>query len=68
MNHSFNEEHFFELRKKKEASFEQNDDNVTPWQEILNRQESITRAEFHQGLNSIRDKSLLTIYCNRVRT
>ncbi|PKC52548.1 hypothetical protein RhiirA1_481250 [Rhizophagus irregularis] len=25
MNHSFNEEHFFELRKKKDASFERND-------------------------------------------
>ncbi|CAB4399297.1 unnamed protein product [Rhizophagus irregularis] len=42
-------------------------DNVAPWQEILNRREPITRSEFHQGLNSIRDKSLLTTYCNRVR-
>ncbi|CAB4482752.1 unnamed protein product [Rhizophagus irregularis] len=42
-------------------------DNVAPWQEILNRQEPITRAEFHRGLNSIRDKSLLTTYCNGVR-
>ncbi|CAB4473783.1 unnamed protein product [Rhizophagus irregularis] len=98
MNHSFNEEHFFELRKKKDVSFERNDgklaeqsssagqsatiDNiitdlqemeisgqntVAPWQEILNRREPITRAEFHQGLNSIRDKSLLTTYCNGVR-
>ncbi|CAB4393132.1 unnamed protein product [Rhizophagus irregularis] len=40
---------------------------VAPWQEILNRQEPITRAEFYRGLNSIRDKSLLTTYCNRVR-
>ncbi|PKK56927.1 hypothetical protein RhiirC2_799007 [Rhizophagus irregularis] len=49
INHSFNEEHFFELRKKKEASFEQKDskDNVTPWQEILGKREPITRAEFH---------------------
>ncbi|CAB4482185.1 unnamed protein product [Rhizophagus irregularis] len=42
-------------------------DNVAPWQEILNRREPITRSEFHRGLNSIRDKSLLTTYCNRVR-
>ncbi|CAB4479450.1 unnamed protein product [Rhizophagus irregularis] len=90
INHSFNEEHFFELRKKKEASSEQSSsagqsamidniitdlqemeisrqDNVAPWQEILGRRESITRAEFHQGLNSIRDKRLLTTYCNGVR-
>ncbi|CAB5184530.1 unnamed protein product [Rhizophagus irregularis] len=40
-------------------------DNVAPWQEILNRREPITRSEFHRGLNSIRDKSLLTTYCNR---
>ncbi|CAB4480668.1 unnamed protein product [Rhizophagus irregularis] len=68
MNYSFNKKHFFELRKKKDTSFEQNDaklaeqpssagqsvtidnivtnlqkmeisgqDNVAPWQEILNR-------------------------------
>ncbi|GBC41986.2 hypothetical protein GLOIN_2v1879755 [Rhizophagus irregularis DAOM 181602=DAOM 197198] len=68
INHSFNEEHFLELRKKKDASFERKDsklaeqsssagqsatidniftdlqemeisgqDNVAPWQEILNR-------------------------------
>ncbi|CAB4382198.1 unnamed protein product [Rhizophagus irregularis] len=98
INHSFNEEHFFELRKTKDASFERKDskvveqsssagqsttiDNiiidlqemeingqntVAPWQEILNRREPITRAEFHWGLNSIRDKSLLTTYCNGVR-
>ncbi|UZO29851.1 uncharacterized protein OCT59_023305 [Rhizophagus irregularis] len=98
INHSFNEEHFLKLRKKKDAFFERKDsklaeqsssagqsatidniftdlqemeisgqDNVAPWQEILNRQEPITRAEFHQGLNSIRDKSLLTTYCNGVR-
>ncbi|GBC53891.2 hypothetical protein GLOIN_2v1884393 [Rhizophagus irregularis DAOM 181602=DAOM 197198] len=98
INHSFNEEHFFELRKKKDASFERKDsklaeqsssagqsatidniitdlqemeisgqDNVAPWQEILNRREPITRAEFHQGLNSIRDKRLLTTYCNGIR-
>ncbi|GBC43244.1 uncharacterized protein OCT59_028105 [Rhizophagus irregularis] len=42
-------------------------DNVTPWQEILNRREPITRSEFHRGLNSIRDKSLLTTYCNEIR-
>ncbi|UZO29407.1 uncharacterized protein OCT59_022884 [Rhizophagus irregularis] len=42
-------------------------DNVALWQEILNRREPITRAEFHRGLNSIRDKSLLTTYCNGVR-
>ncbi|CAB5196268.1 unnamed protein product [Rhizophagus irregularis] len=98
INHSFNEEHFLKLRKKKDAFFERKDsklaeqsssagqsatidniftdlqemeisgqDNVAPWQEILNRQEPITRAEFHQGLNSIRNKSLLTTYCNGVR-
>ncbi|CAB4475554.1 unnamed protein product [Rhizophagus irregularis] len=79
INHSFNEEHFLELRKKKDASFERKDsklaeqsssagqsatidniftdlqemeisgqDNVAPWQEILNRREPITRAEFHR--------------------
>ncbi|GBC19096.2 hypothetical protein GLOIN_2v1774897 [Rhizophagus irregularis DAOM 181602=DAOM 197198] len=68
MNYSFNKKHFFELRKKKDTSFERNDaklaeqpssagqsvtidnivtnlqkmeisgqDNVAPWQEILNR-------------------------------
>ncbi|EXX65870.1 uncharacterized protein OCT59_023134 [Rhizophagus irregularis] len=42
-------------------------DNVAPWQEILGRQEPITRAEFHQKLNSIRDKRLLMTYCNGVR-
>ncbi|POG82013.1 hypothetical protein GLOIN_2v1867737 [Rhizophagus irregularis DAOM 181602=DAOM 197198] len=41
--------------------------NVAPWQEILGRQEPITKAEFHQELNSIRDKCLLTTYCNSVR-
>ncbi|CAB5182102.1 unnamed protein product [Rhizophagus irregularis] len=98
INHSFNKEHFFELRKKKDASFERKDgklveqlssagqsamidniitdlqemeisgkDNVAPWQEILNRREPITRAEFHRGLNSIRDKCLLMTYCNKIR-
>ncbi|PKY17420.1 hypothetical protein RhiirB3_430048 [Rhizophagus irregularis] len=98
INHFFNEEHFFELRKKKEAFFERKhskiaeqsssagqcttidniitnlqemeisgQDNVAPWQEILGRQEPITKAEFHQELNSIRDKCLLTTYCNSVR-
>ncbi|CAB4390935.1 unnamed protein product [Rhizophagus irregularis] len=28
INHSFNEEHFFELRKKKDASFERKDSKV----------------------------------------
>ncbi|PKY33612.1 hypothetical protein RhiirB3_532553 [Rhizophagus irregularis] len=41
-------------------------DNVAPWQEILNRREPITRAEFHRGLNSIRDKSLLTTYSRKL--
>ncbi|PKK71789.1 hypothetical protein RhiirC2_777981 [Rhizophagus irregularis] len=63
INHSFNEEYFFELRKKKEASFERKDSK----QEILGRQELITRAEFYQELNNIRDKHLLTTYCNGVR-
>ncbi|CAB5186654.1 unnamed protein product [Rhizophagus irregularis] len=98
INHSFNEEHFFELRKKKDASFERKDsklaeqsssagqsttidniitdlqemeisgqNNVAPWQEIFNRREPITRAEFHWSLNGIRDKSLLMTYCNGVR-
>ncbi|CAB4381513.1 unnamed protein product [Rhizophagus irregularis] len=42
-------------------------DNVSLWQEILNRREPITRSEFHRSLNSIRDKSLLTTYCNGIR-
>ncbi|CAB4379281.1 unnamed protein product [Rhizophagus irregularis] len=76
INHSFNEKHFFELRKKKEASFERKDskemeisgqDNVAPWQEILRRQNPIKKAEFHQELNSIGDKCLLMTYCNGVR-
>jgi hypothetical protein len=98
INHSFNEEHFFELRKKKEASFERNANNVAeqstsagtstrvdnitanlqaldiseqdkiaPWQEILRRREPITKAEFHRGLNSVRDTKTLTTYCDGVR-
>ncbi|CAB4378399.1 unnamed protein product [Rhizophagus irregularis] len=77
INHSFNEKHFFELRKKKEVSFERKDNlqeieiseqnNVALWQEILNRRKPITRAEFYQDLNSIRNKCLLTTYCNGVR-
>ena len=100
INHSFNEEHFLALRKKKEASFVRTDsnvaeqstsagkgtsvdniitnlqeleisrqDNVPIWQEIINkaRNEIITRAEFHRGLNSIRDKGCLTPYCNGIR-
>ncbi|UZO12801.1 uncharacterized protein OCT59_004317 [Rhizophagus irregularis] len=68
INHSFNEEHFFELRKKKDASFERKDmDRIMSLAQILNRREPITRAEFHQGLNSIRDKRLLTTYCNGIR-
>jgi DNA-directed RNA polymerase subunit RPC12/RpoP len=98
INHSFDAEHFLELRKKKEASFEQNDntmaeqstsaslsarvdnitsnlqaleigeqDKVAPWQEILNKTVPVTKAEFHRGLNSVRDTTTLTTYCNGVR-
>ncbi|CAB4489185.1 hypothetical protein RhiirA1_460503 [Rhizophagus irregularis] len=98
INHSFNEKHFFELKKKKEVSFERKNsnvieqstsvimgimvdniitnlqeliisvqDNVAPWQEILKKEVPITKAEFHCGLNSIRDSQTLTTYCNGMR-
>ncbi|PKY51869.1 hypothetical protein RhiirA4_469162 [Rhizophagus irregularis] len=42
-------------------------DNVAPWQEILNKEVTISRPEFHRGLNSVRDLRTLTTYCDRLR-
>ncbi|PKK63043.1 hypothetical protein RhiirC2_789468 [Rhizophagus irregularis] len=71
INHSFNSEYFLELRKKKEAAFEQleirEQDNVLLWQEILCRETPISRPEFYRGLKSVRDLKTLTIYRNGVR-
>ncbi|CAB4406130.1 unnamed protein product [Rhizophagus irregularis] len=84
--HSFNDEFFLELRKKKEAAFKLNSsntvDNITTdlqkleinepvnvalWQQILGKEEPVTRPEFHRGLNSIRDLQTLTTYSDGVR-
>ncbi|PKY43855.1 hypothetical protein RhiirA4_457951 [Rhizophagus irregularis] len=90
INHSFNEDHFLELRKKKEAIFKEKNDRmaeqsisagkekeleineqitIAPWQEILNynKEKSVTKAEFHRGLNSVRDIQTLKIYNVGVR-
>ncbi|CAB4468601.1 hypothetical protein RhiirA5_424254 [Rhizophagus irregularis] len=72
LEHSFNEECFLELRKKKEATFKLNSNNVAEQltsakKKILEKEEPVTRPEFHRRLNSIRDLGTLTTYCNRVR-
>ncbi|CAB4485163.1 unnamed protein product [Rhizophagus irregularis] len=75
INHSFNSEYFLILKKKKEATFEREDneleireqDKVLPWQEILNKFVPITRHEFHRGLNSVRDLDTLKLFYDGVR-
>ncbi|CAB4401047.1 unnamed protein product [Rhizophagus irregularis] len=42
-------------------------ENVLPWQEILNKFVPITKHEFHRGLNSIRDLDTLKIFHDGVR-
>ncbi|UZO09746.1 uncharacterized protein OCT59_029961 [Rhizophagus irregularis] len=41
--------------------------NVAPWQGNTREAKLQYKAEFHRELNSIRDKCLLTTYCNSVR-
>ncbi|PKB92718.1 hypothetical protein RhiirA5_387617 [Rhizophagus irregularis] len=42
-------------------------DNVLPWQEILNKFVPITKPEFHRGLNSVRDLDTLKTFHDGVR-
>ncbi|EXX71899.1 uncharacterized protein OCT59_002585 [Rhizophagus irregularis] len=42
-------------------------DNVLPWQEILNKFRRITKPEFHRGLNSVRDLDTLKKFYDGVR-
>ncbi|CAB4407326.1 unnamed protein product [Rhizophagus irregularis] len=77
VKHSFNEEHFLELRSKKEhyltskIILRQNNRlilfNLAPWQEILEKKIAITKPEFHRRLNSVRDLDVLRIYSNGVK-
>ncbi|PKY49533.1 hypothetical protein RhiirA4_465564 [Rhizophagus irregularis] len=76
VKHSFNEEHFLELRSKKEALFDLKNNIATeqstnpivaPWQEILEKKIAITKPEFHRRLNSVRDLDVLRIYSNGVK-
>ncbi|PKY53462.1 hypothetical protein RhiirA4_471680 [Rhizophagus irregularis] len=72
VNHSFNKEHFLELRTKKEALFDPKNNTVTEQsnnlnQEILEKKIAITKPEFHRGLNNVRDLDVLRIYSNGVK-
>ncbi|EXX53731.1 hypothetical protein RirG_241230 [Rhizophagus irregularis DAOM 197198w] len=42
-------------------------ENMLPWQEILNKFVPITKHEFHRGLNSVRDLDTLKIFHDGVK-
>ncbi|PKK76526.1 hypothetical protein RhiirC2_772381 [Rhizophagus irregularis] len=70
INHSFDEKHFYELRKKRKALFDLEDNIVTEKSisfKILEKVMLVTRPKFHRELNSVKDLNTLKTYGNVVR-